>query len=393
MNVLGKAIKVFSAVFMRLLGKAVRGFPTSGPTLKPYFEAVTVADGVYAEFYVPAGGNKPYIYWSSLNFQFGGRGGYTGIQHGYSPRTRTHTYGNICSFWSSASDELNEGVAVVHGIRCLLVDGFGGEGTGLHTSYPDMNWRQDTWYASFIRRWEDPRKGLTYVAMFIYDSKAAKWTHYLTVSLPGTGASTVLDTRSLHGFLENFYPLGENGKPEGYSGIYRDYFALSAGSTAWVKPESYTVSAGGPASYWMAEAVQDNTAIQVTAGGVFDNESGSLTFQLRQGDRPSTVSRPAITKIGFIEWVEGSNVITFIWTIDEYSAPQLKIEGYLSDREGNKLGPVVSVCNPALRRGFLKLYEVPEKWSYVTINFQITSIFNEASEVFQKEYRVGTIGN
>lgn len=371
--------------------KNLKGFPTSGPFIESIFENNSLADGLYAEVYVPAEGNKPYIYWCSMNFGLGDRGAYVGIQHKYNNQTTASTFNNICSFWDKSSDKINEGVKLTWGKQCLFIDNFGREGTGLHTSFTAMNWKSNTWYGSFIRRWEDETKDLTYISMFMYDYETKHWSHYLTVSMPGIGETTQIKTDNITGFLENFYPYGEDGKPTDYSGVYRNYFKLNAGSALWSKPNSYKISAGGNPAYWTPEAVNNNTAIKVLAGGVFDNNQENISFELNQEDKPANITKPLLTNISRIEWDQEKRLI-FSWEISAEGSPQLSIKGFLTDREGNVLGPELYVTSPELRRGFLDFHEKPEKWSYAIINLQIIGVFNEASETVKKEYMVGTFG-
>lgn len=295
--------------------------PTSGPSITSWFSE-NEAELLYVEQYVPTAGDNIHIYWSGCNFFFGERGGYAGIQHQNDNLVggQIFTYNNICSIWDLASDPAEAEVRLDYGIEGLYSGHFGGEGTGLHTSHP-MPWRLDQWYAIVIRRWFIPGESVTRMGMFMYSYTDAKWTHYMSASVPGADISITGTTCT--GFLERF-----NGDALGYHGYYGQHFRMS-NDGSWQKPLHYEARAGGDPDTWNAELVGDgeddgDANIMLIAGGSFGNTESTIRLEPNQFDaKPKpAMSTVAILSVNVVPQV-GTEAVIVAWKNDESTPPQL----------------------------------------------------------------------
>lgn len=360
--------------------------PTSGPSITSWFSG-SEAELLYVEQYVPAAGDNIHIYWSGCNFFFGERGGYAGIQHQNDNLVggQIFTYNNICSIWDLGADPAEAEVHLDYKIEGLHSSYFGGEGTGLRTSHP-MPWCLDQWYSIVIRRWFIPGESVTRMAMFMYSYADAKWTHYMSASVPGPDIP--LSKNYCTGFLERF-----NGDALGYHGYYGQHFRMSK-SGIWQKPYAYVATAGGDPDTWDAMLVGDGededegqASIMLIAGGSFGNTESTIQLEPNQLDvKPKpAMSTVAVLSVSVVPEVGSENVIV-VWENDESTPPQLSYSIKISAAQGEEAVASDDGVIPQKRSSIFNTSVLTPGDYRVVVT--VTDIFNQASLPAETTFRV-----
>lgn len=349
--------------------KNTSNVPTSGPSVTSVFNS-NKAELIYVEQMIPKDGDKGNIYWSGCNFYFEDRGGYAGLQHQINKIINgiPFIYNNICSVWDKVETDpsLPTEVQLTYAAPNTHHGHFGGEGTGLHTSNP-MPWATDHWYSIVLRRWYIQGENITRMAMFMYSYKDDKWTHYISVAIPGR--NIYFTGNSCTGFLERFA-----GNSLGYYGIYGQSFRLGL-NNQWEKPNYYIARAGGNPNYWNAELYQ-GVNIKLIAGGEFNNNLNEIKLYPNQYDnKPKPVISPKI------EWMQASysqKTINVKWRNSDNAPPQLTyiLKIHKDDIDG-ELIIESSRSIPEKREESLYVGEIPIGKYYATLEF--FDIFNQKS--------------
>lgn len=310
--------------------------PGWGPTVYAVFGKQR-AVLIYLEQLVKPSGDRLYIYWSGCNFFFEGkdgmadRGGYAGIQHQHSvkPDGAVFTYNNICSVWDLVDlpPDVPLEVSLDYGLEGLYST-HGGEGTGLHTSHP-MPWTPGHRYGMALRRWYKPGENVTRMAMFMYSFHDNRWTHYMSVSVPGPDMQFKGDY--IAGFLQCF-----GGDALGYHGQYGQYFRMDEHGD-WETPSHYVAEAEGSPRLWNAQ-IRDSTDVELLVGRDHFNTQPSITLRPTSGGtRPYPVSTPVVTQL-LITYQAGVAYVS--WTISDQHPPML--EYFIRIHEQDDNGKVVA---------------------------------------------------
>ncbi|WP_027379525.1 DUF3472 domain-containing protein [Chryseobacterium daeguense] len=282
------------------------------PSWGPYLEGFNMANTGelwYSEVMVDNSCKKVNTYYSTLNFSLGPRGGYAGIQ--YKPN---EIYNNIFSMWDLQDSNVPQCTAE-YSAPNTLVDGFGGEGTGLHTDNT-MPWTPGTWYATVVRRWSTG-DGKTRIGFFMYNYGTQKWKHYVTIVTPENDAK--FTGTKLGAFVENWNSAANKDTRCGY---FRNFWSMNNQGT-WSKPTKYAVSAG--TGSWTAATAFNNTAIKVSSCGTSPAPSGgSITFNniTQEGTKPATTLPVVVTNVT-PTYNSTGNSVNVTWAISETASPQL----------------------------------------------------------------------
>lgn len=304
------------------------------PSWGPYLEGFDMANSGelwYSEAMADNTCKKVNTYYSTLNFSLGPRGGYAGIQ--YKPN---EIYNNIFSMWDIQDSNVPQ-CTTEYVAPSTYVDGFGGEGTGLHTDNP-MPWTPGTWYATVVRRWSIG-DGKTRIGFFMYNYGTQKWKHYVTIVTPENDAK--FTGTKLGAFVENWNSAASKDTRCGY---FRNFWSMNAQGN-WSKPARYTAAAG--AGSWGAETAFNNTAIKVTSCGTTPAPAGSsVTFNsiTQDGTKPSTALPITVTTVT-PSYNAGNNSMNVTWANSETTSPQLsyKVSLYTEASWGNGYTPVAVV--------------------------------------------------
>ncbi|SHL10363.1 DUF3472 domain-containing protein [Chryseobacterium polytrichastri] len=329
----------FNTLFL-LLFLAVSSLQTmkaqtaSCPSWGPYLEGFDMANSGelwYSEAMADNTCKKVNTYYSTLNFSLGPRGGYAGIQ--YKPN---EIYNNIFSMWDLQDSNVPQ-CTTEYVAPNTYVDGFGGEGTGLHTDNP-MPWTPGTWYATVVRRWSTG-DGKTRIGFFMYNYGTQKWKHYVTIITPENDAK--FTGTKLGSFVENWNATASKATRCGY---FRNFWSMNAQGN-WSKPARYTAAAG--TGSWGAETAFNNTAIKVTSCGTTPAPVGSsVTFNsiTQDGTKPSTALPITVTTVT-PSYNAGNNSMNVSWASSETTSPQLsyKVSLYTEASWGSGYTPVAVV--------------------------------------------------
>lgn len=352
-----------------LLVHAVTAQTESCPSWGPYVEGLnmgTAGNGevMYSEIMADAACMQYNTYWSTLNFHLGPRGGYGGIQN-----KQGDIRNNIFSLWDLQDAQVPQCTAEYY-VPGMNVEGFGGEGTGLHSDYV-MNWTPGIWYATAIRRWSIG-DGKTRIGFFMYNYSTQQWTHYITMVTPENNA--FLEGNKVGGFLENWNSAASKATRCGY---YRNYWIMNA-SNVWSKPTVYRASAG--TGSWGAQAAFNNTAVKLTSCGTTPGPTTPQDLVLTQtGTKPATTIPAEVLTVnaGYL-----NNAVTINWSIDASKSPQLSYTINIYDNSSLTGTPVATaqVTRPEKRSETLTLAAaLPAGTYYVAL--QVKDIFNQLSTV------------
>ncbi len=341
------------------------------PSWGPYIEGFDMANTGelwYSEVMVDNTCKKINTYYSTLNFSLGPRGGYGGIQ--YKPN---EVYNNIFSMWDIQDSSLPQ-CKTEYAAPNTLIDGFGGEGTGLHTDNP-MPWVPGVWYATVARRWSTG-DGKTRIGFFMYDYGVGKWKHYVTIITPENNAS--FTGTKLGGFVENW---NSNLNKDSRCGYYRNFWSMNAQGN-WSKPLRYTASAG--TGSWGAQTAFNNTAIKITSCGTTPAPAGgSVTFNsiTQEGTKPASTIPINVTTVT-PTYNSSTNSVNVTWASSETTSPQLsyKVALYTEASWGNNYTPVavVSGIRPDLRNVSIPLPANSQSGKYY-VSVVLEDIFKQTS--------------
>lgn len=321
---------LFLAVFPQTFNAQTATCPSWGPYLEG-FDMANSGELWYSEAMADNTCKKVNTYYSTLNFSLDPRGGYAGIQ--YKPN---EIYNNIFSMWDLQDSNVPQ-CTTEYVAPNTYVDGFGGEGTGLHTDNP-MPWTPGTWYATVVRRWSIG-DGKTRIGFFMYNYGTQKWKHYVTIVTPENDAK--FTGTKLGGFVENWNSAASKATRCGY---FRNFWSMNSQGN-WSKPARYTASAG--TGSWGAETAFNNTAIKVTSCGMTPAPAGSsVAFNsiTQDGAKPSTALPISVTTVT-PSYNTGSNSMNVTWASSETTSPQLsyKVSLYTEASWGNGYTPVAVV--------------------------------------------------
>jgi hypothetical protein len=323
---------VLMVLFMVSSLHTVKAQTASCPSWGPYLEGFNMANSGelwYTEVMADNSCKHVNTYYSSLNFSLGPRGGYAGIQ--YKPN---EVYNNIFSMWDLQDSNVPQ-CTTEYTAPNTYVDGFGGEGTGLHTDNP-MPWTPGVWYATVVRRWS-VGDGKTRIGFFMYNYSTQKWKHYVTIVTPENDAK--FTGTKVGGFVENW----AGGNKDTRCGYFRNFWSMND-QGSWSKPTNYKASAG--TGSWGAQTALNNTAIKVTSCGTAPGPvSGSIDFTINQeGVKPTTIIPVAVAAVT-PAYDASNNAVTVNWTILETASPQLsyKVSLYTEASWGSGYTPVASV--------------------------------------------------
>lgn len=363
-----------------LLIKTAKAQQESCPSWGPYVEGLnmgTAGNGevMYSEIMADAACMQYNTYWSTLNFHLGPRGGYGGIQN-----KQGDIRNNIFSLWDLQDAQVPQCTTEYY-VPGMNVEGFGGEGTGLHSDY-DMNWTPGVWYATAIRRWSIG-DGKTRIGFFMYNFSTQQWTHYITMVTPENNA--FLEGNKVGGFLENWNSAASKATRCGY---YRNFWIMNA-NNVWSKPTVYRASAG--TGSWGTAAAFNNTAVKLTSCGTTPGPVTSQDFVLTQtGTKPATAIPADILTVnaGYL-----NNAATINWTIDASKSPQLSYTINIYNNSGMTGTPVATaqVTRPEKRSETIALAtSLPAGTYYVAL--QVKDIFNQSSIVKSTSFNKSASG-
>ena len=304
------------------------------PSWGPYIEGFDMANSGelwYSEVMADNACKKVNTYYSTSNFFLGPRGGYAGIQY-----KQNEIYNNIFSMWD-LQDTNTPQCTTEYTAPNTLVDGFGGEGTGLHTDNP-MPWTPGTWYATVVRRWSTG-DGKTRIGFFMFDYGTGKWKHYVTIVTPENDAK--FTGTKLGGFVENWNTAASKDTRCGY---FRNFWSMNTEGN-WSKPSRYTASAG--TGSWGAQTAFNNTAIKVTSCGTAPAPSGgAITFTgiTQTGTKPGTTVPVSVASVTS-SYNTSNNKVNVNWANLETTSPQLsyKVSLYTEASWANSYTPVAVV--------------------------------------------------
>ncbi|WP_288375715.1 RICIN domain-containing protein [uncultured Chryseobacterium sp.] len=305
------------------------------PSWGPYLEGFDMANSGelwYSEVMADNTCKKVNTYYSTLNFSLGPRGGYAGIQY-----KQNEVYNNIFSMWDLQDTNVPQ-CTTEYTAPSTFVDGFGGEGTGLHTDNP-MPWTPGIWYATVVRRWATG-DGKTRIGFFMFEYGTGKWKHYVTIVTPENDAK--FTGTKLGGFVENWNSAASKATRCGY---FRNFWSMNAQGN-WSKPSRYTASAG--TGSWGAETAFNNTAIKVTSCGTAPAPAGSsVTFNgiTQDGIKPATATPITVTTVT-PSYNSSANSVNVSWASSETTSPQFsyKVSLYTEASWANSYTPVAVVA-------------------------------------------------
>lgn len=301
-------------------------------------------------------------YWSTMNFQLGPRGGYAGIQRksGNSP-----IHNNIFSIWD-LKDSKSPQCFTEFTAPNVFVDGFGGEGTGLHTDTP-IGWKPGVWYTSVVRRWYTA-SGQTRIGFFMYDYSTTKWTHYVTAVTPED--NVFFKNSDISGFLEKF-----GSEPGERCGFWRSFWKLNADKT-WNTATS--ISAGAGTGAWRAQKTSASE-VKMYSCGTYTAPQSSYSFPITTAEVRPSVATPAVITNSQASF--SNNQVTVKWAMDESKSPQLSYTINVYDNKDFAGNPIATATEirPQARSRSLSLAGGINKTYYISL--QVTDIFEQTSNV------------
>lgn len=341
------------------------------PSWGPYIEGFDMANSGelwYSEVMADNACKQINTYYSTLIFSLGPRGGYAGIQH-----KQNEVYNNIFSMWDLKDTNVPQ-CTTEYTAPNTFVDGFGGEGTGLHTDNP-MPWTPGIWYATVVRRWSTG-DGKTRIGFFMFDYGTGKWKHYATIVTPENDAK--FTGTKLGGFVENWNTAASKATRCGY---FRNFWSMNAQGN-WSKPSRYNVSAG--TGSWGVETAFNNTAIKITSCGTTPAPAGSsVTFNgiTQDGTKPSTATPVTVTTVT-PSYNTSNNSVNINWVNSETTSPQLsyKVSLYTEASWANSHTPVAVVTGirPDQRSVQVPLPANSQPGKYY-VSVVLEDIFNQTS--------------
>lgn len=353
------------------------------PSWGPYLEGFDMANSGelwYSEVMADNSCKKLNTYYSTLNFSLGPRGGYAGIQY-----KQNEIYNNIFSMWDLQDTNVPQ-CTTEYTAPNTFVDGFGGEGTGLHTDNP-MPWAPGTWYATVVRRWSTG-DGKTRIGFFMFDYGTGKWKHYVTIVTPENDAK--FTGTKLGGFVENWNSAASKATRCGY---FRNFWSMNAQGN-WSKPSRYTASAG--TGSWGAETAFNNTAIKVTSCGTAPAPSGSsITFNgiTQAGTKPGTTTSVVVTTVT-PSYNTSNNTVNVSWANSETTSPQFsyKVSLYTEASWANSYTPVAVVTGirPDQRSAQVPLPANSQPGKYY-VSVVLEDIFKQTSNFGYNNLTINTI--
>lgn len=354
--------------------------PSWGPYLEG-FDMTNSGELWYSEVMVDNSCKKVNSYYSTLNYQLGPRGGYAGIQYKVN-----NVDNNIFSIWD-LQDSHTPQCTAEYASPGTFVDGFGGEGTGLHTDNP-MPWTSGVWYATVVRRWS-VGDGKTRIGFFMYDYGTQKWKHYATIITPENNAK--FSGTKLGAFLENFNSAASK---ETRCGYYRNFWSMND-QGVWSKPSNYIASAG--TGSWNAATAFNNTAIKMTSCGITPAPAGgSVTFNniIQNGTKPATILPVTVTSV-IPTYNSANNSVNVSWATSENTSPQLSYKVYLyteaSWANGYTPIAVTTGIRPDQRSATVALPANSQPGKYY-VSVTLEDIFKQSSNFGYNSLTIGSTG-
>ncbi|MEZ6096933.1 MAG: DUF3472 domain-containing protein [Pirellulaceae bacterium] len=168
----------------------------AAPSSHFVFDDNFAGDIVVNNVRVPKNGLATYTYYEALGWQ-GAAAGYAGIQaHPKAPNY-------IFSIWDN--EKHTAPIKVVYQGAGTLVEGFGGEGTGLKSWNFELGWTTDVWYTLVARRWFVGDH--TFFGYWVRAADSQKWEHLVTMDV---AVAKVNFEGSTDAFIEDWIDSGAN---------------------------------------------------------------------------------------------------------------------------------------------------------------------------------------
>lgn len=333
------------------------------------------AELMMVDVMVPEDGNFITTYWSTINFYIGPRGGYLGIQNNLG-----RPLNNIFSIW-----DLKEGAgecSYAWKAPTTVVDGFGGEGTGIHT-HNDMGWVPGQWYTTLIRRWYVGGDS-TFLGFWMYDFTNTEWTHYVSLVTPEKDAKL---KGNIGGFVENFWK--ENGLDE-RTGYFRRPWKYTEDGT-WIKPKKFSATANWKETKgWDAESFGTD-AIFVKACGPNIASSSSLTFPYQTAfDRSPLATEAGELDSVYMVYDQPLKQLKVYWEYNK--AKPLQLAYKLSLRSSGQGVPIhidIDTIDPGTRSIVIDLPDSIQRYTGFTARVEAVDIFDNAVAPKSGDYTVG----
>ncbi len=347
------------------------------------------AEIMMVDVMVPPEGLYITTYYMTIGFKIGPRGGYCGIQNTNDTLNPTKkTYNNIFSIWDLV-DGSGECRASYIGSG-TNVDGFGGEGTGIHTDNP-MDWKPGQWYTVLLRRWYDGGDS-TCVGFYTFDHTAQKWSHDVTLVTPEADAKL---NGEGGGFIENFWQ--ENGwNPR--SAYYRQNWKLLT-TGAWIKPTGAWGMSTGNTSNWKDPTGRmgwelrpyGTDGIELCANGAYVSDSIIKHVAFTNTDVKPTVAVTGAIKTLSVGYIQTSETIRVNWEIDSSKGPQFTYA--LVAKKGSSTGEVL--IDTAGKMPHIRTVDFPyipaTNNENIYLELQITDIFGNTIPLETKLFDFSTL--
>lgn len=341
--------------------------PKWGPYVGTFYKKTNKADLCMADVMIPSEGIAPYTYTCVLQFSLGKSGGYCGLQ--YMDASKRRKNNNIFSIWDYPGKK-----QITHTYKdpTTYVDGFGNEGTGLH-SHADFGWVPGDWYTLVVRRWASTDTGRTNAAFFIYDHTKNIWSHYVTFSVPE--ANAMLSSKT-SGFLENF----SDGKKTPRYSNYKSYWALLPDGK-WASPDS--LSAGGGDGYWDVKPF-GNDGIQLFSCGPEFIVKPKVSFPVLLKDTiPQAKIIQPIQVFDAAQYFDKEKNIVYVnWITKEGTSPQLTYRAELFEAGKNEPIAAEYGYEPERRSLAISAPDIKKNYTKYYIKLSLTDIFNQPAKPF-----------
>lgn len=350
------------SIALSSLSFAQQSCPKWGPYVKTVHLAKIDAELMMADVMIPSDGIAPYTYACSIQFGIGKSGGYCGIQKAGPYEKRIPN--NIFSVWDFPNKIQ---ITAPYKTPLTFVDGFGGEGTGLH-SHADFGWQPDHWYTNIVRRWA-VNDSTTFVGYWIYDQSEKTYRHYVTFAVPEKGAMLHGDIGS---FLENFADEQKRSR----TAVYKSYWMLDDQHT-WIHPDSLLAEAGEGS--WKAERY-GNDGVKMTSCGTMPWQKGTF-YPVIQKNSPEIIPADVYD---FACYYDHSQHRLFVdWSVLPTATPQLSYVVQVFSNSSYSGSPIAVVkgTHPDLTSVSFAVKDFNLKNQSYYISLQITDIFGQISPV------------
>ena len=321
-----------------------------------------------------------YTYYCTMQWNAGGEaGGYCGIQE--HPDWRNF----IFSIWDPiASTEPIRASYLGEGTRA---ENFGGEGTGLKSWNFDLGWETGVWYTLVTRAWD--YHGHTHFGYWVFDQRADRWHHLVTMDFPIEGVRFTTSTGS---FIEDWLGNGwnarefhqKNGWKRASSG--RFWRAFESAYFERVKPDA---GANNYLEHYNG-GIGENDYFYMTSGGStapVDHESGS-TLNLDQNLVKPQFDPIELSKLSLKQ--ENDNLL-IDWELASHSVPQFSFRIDLSEAN-SPANSITSLSGnvPQQRSAELNIQDL-NPGEYL-LSLVLDDLFGLSSDTLTEHITVGNLG-